>query len=318
MQQSHDQIDLADPGAVADILRAGAQACMNATCRKGSIDLVDSPCNTSNNTNNNNEDEQHNAPPPLLLATGDLHDNPIHFAKLVHLFENPKRDEDRGRTHITLHELIHADRLINGMDFSYRVLTRVAALKARYPDRVHVLLANHELAQLTGRGIAKDGINVVEAFDNAIDFAFDNNAEDVRLAVHEFIAAMPLALRFGPTKNSILCAHSLPAPWALEDFDTTILTRDLTPDDLTHRTGSAYRMVWGHSHTPEALQQLADAWNVRLFLLGHEKAESGAETRKPNAVILNSDHERGVVLPIRWGETPTPHECVQQARPLSA
>ena len=132
------------------------------------------------------------------------------------------------------------------------------------------------------------------------------------------IAAMPLALRFGPTKNSILCAHSLPAPWALEDFDTTILTRDLTPDDLTHRTGSAYRMVWGHSHTPEALQQLADAWNVRLFLLGHEKAESGAETRKPNAVILNSDHERGVVLPIRWGETPTPHECVQQARPLSA
>src|SRR5437762_8269330 len=169
-------MNLQDPAVVRQVLAAGAGANREAACRQGSIDGI--------------------RPPGTLIATGDLHDNPLHFARLVRAAgmdcgsdevtkgRSDEVGEEVARTsgsahsvspslglsvstpsHLVLHELIHSDRLINGMDFSYRALARAAALKAEFPERVHVLLANHELAQIMGAGIVKDGVKVVEAFD---------------------------------------------------------------------------------------------------------------------------------------------------------
>lgn len=293
------QLDLRDPDEVVRLLKEGAGACRDARCRRGSIDVIESP--------------------GTLIATGDLHDNPIHMARVVDAAGmGPTSTSDSGVNgpHLTLHELIHSDRLMNGMDLSYRVLARAAALKAAYPERVHVLLANHELSQVIGAGIIKDGVKVVEAFDAGVEFVFGERAEEVEAALDEFVRAMPLALRCLTPRGDILCAHSLPGIGMMGRFDPSVLSRDLTPEDYEPRRGSAHLMVWGRGYDAEQLEDLVERWGVNLFVLGHEKAENGVKLVPPNAIVLNSDHERGVYLPIDLANPPTAAQAAAMVVPL--
>lgn len=315
---SPGSIDLRDPTAVAGILSQGAQANRDAKCRDGSIDRIKGP--------------------GRLIATGDLHDNPLHLAKLAELAELPPAlagvpgfgdDDDEGEAptkgglchsgygcHITLHELIHSDRLIDGMDFSYRVLTRIAALKAFAPERVHTLLANHELSQIIGAGVVKNGVRCTEAFNEAIDYAFEDDAKTVHDAVADFIRSMPLALRVESGKGDVLCAHSLPAPGMMQKFDPDVLNRALTEDDYLPRQGSAHLMVWGRGYDAEQMEDLVERWGVNMFILGHEHAPNGISVIDPCAIVLNSDHDKGVYLPFDLDDPPGVGEAVSLARGL--
>jgi hypothetical protein len=225
--------------------------------------------------------------------------------------------EGQEPAHLVLHELIHGDNLMNGMDLSYRVLTRAADLKRRFPGHVHVLLANHELSQITGAGIVKDGVRVVEAFNNGVEYVFGGDADIVNAALAEFVRSLPLALRCVTPKGDLLCAHSLPTAAIMNRFDTTVLSRDLTEEDYQPRTGSAYIMVWGRKYDGELLEDLVERWGVNLFLLGHEKCENGVMLVPPNAIVLNSDHARGVYLPIDLDHPPRPEEAVAMCIPLN-
>lgn len=277
----YDQVDLRDADLVVRILGAGAEANRNAECRIGSIDRVSL------------------GPGVRAVLTGDLHDHPLHLARLVRAAGLDGAYLEIEPAHLTLHELIHGELQGNGLDFSYRMLTRVAALKATHPEHVHTLLANHELAQALGTTIAKDGVRVVEAFNEALDFVFADRAPAVRASVTEFVRSMPLALRLQRPEApgaDVLCAHSLPAPELMDRFDPAVLERDLAEADYTPRQGSAHLLIWGRGHTPEQLTALAERWGVALFVLGHEHAPSGAEVVPPNAVVLNSDHAAGVSL----------------------
>ena len=91
-------------------------------------------------------------------------------------------------------------------------------------------------------------------------------------------------------------------------FDASILTRDLSERDYEPLRGSAYNMVWGRGHDSELLEDLVERWGVNMFVLGHEKAEDGVRFVAPNLVILNSDHERGVYLPIDLSKPPRPED----------
>ena len=90
-----------------------------------------------------------------LWMTGDLHDHRRNFDKLVRaadLGNNPQR-------HLILHELIHGDHYdANGAEESWITLFRAAELKCDFPGQVHFLLANHDLAQIHGKGIMKAGL----------------------------------------------------------------------------------------------------------------------------------------------------------------
>jgi hypothetical protein len=297
-------LHLSDADAVIDACRAGALANRGAACRRGSIDLIH--------------------PPGQLIATGDLHDNPVNFAKLVRragmTLNEPGLEQavepwgkpDGVLKHLTLHEIIHSDRLWNGMDMSYRALVRVADLKARYPEHVHCLLGNHELAQLMNAPVMKDGVRCVEVFDDAVAFCFGDRADDVTRAMHEFIRSMPLALEAHTSRGVILCAHSVPSAAMMGRFDTTILRRELHDDDYQPRVGSAYLMTWGRGYDHEGLEDLVERWGVTMFILGHEKAEDGVLFVPPNAIILASDHDRGTYLPVDLESPPPPERAAER------
>ncbi|MBX3358113.1 MAG: hypothetical protein KF745_06770 [Phycisphaeraceae bacterium] len=291
------QLDLTSADEVTRVLLAAAEANRTAACRTGSIDVIHGP--------------------GRLVATGDLHDNPLHLARLVSAAGLGGTTE-RPPSHLTLHEIIHSDRLVNGMDFSYRALTRVAALKSAHPEHVHTLLANHELSQVLGSGIVKDGVRVVEAFSEAVDQAFGEQAGVVHQAIRAFIRSMPLALRCETGDGAILCAHSLPGPEVMDRFDAGVLSRDLVDADFVPRRGSAHLMIWGRGHKAEQLRSLGEQWNVGLFVLGHEKADSGWAAIEPNAVVLNSDHEQGVYLELDLAGIPALASVAGSIHPLSS
>lgn len=284
--------NLRDPVAVAELFERAASSLIASLLREHSIIRL--------------------PPRGRLLITGDLHDNPIHLQKIIKL----ARLDASSDHHVVLHEIIHGEKLINSMDFSHRMLARVAGLTLQYPNQVHPLLANHELAQFTGKGISKGAGNSVELFNDGLEFAFGDDWHTVRDAINQFIAAMSLALI---TSSGVLCAHSLPAPHMMKSFDLDVIRRDLQLSDYAAPTGSAHLMVWGRQHTPAQLDHLAQHWNVELFCLGHEHVEIGIEVKPPRLVLLNSDHDRAAVVPIDLAAgPPAAEEALLSAIPLAS
>lgn len=299
-------LQLGHAATARDIFMAGAEANRKAPCREGSIDRIHAP--------------------GQFIATGDLHDNPLHMNRLVQAAKIGADAPDGGPgPHLTLHEIIHPPRLVNGMDFSFRALARVAALKAAFPERIHVLLGNHELAQVLGTAIVKDGVRVVDAFNAGLDYAYGGDADMVAEAIRVFVFSMPIALRVEclgpggqPGGKHLLCAHSLPSPGQMGRFDASILSRDLTDRDYEPLKGSAYNMVWGRHHDAEILEDLVERWGINMFILGHERAEDGVRIVPPNAVVLNSDHDRGVYLPLDLSHPPRIEEVPSMVIPLGS
>lgn len=246
-----------------------------------------------------------------IVFTGDLHDHLDNFQAILKV----ARINYSPNYHIVFQEVVHGERLVNGNDLSYRTLARIAQLKLERPEQVHQVLSNHELSQLTGDAILKDGVGVVEAFRRGLGYVFGNDSERVDAAARAYIRSMPLAVRCA---NGVFCAHSLPAARHRETFDPGVLARELTDADLAAPEGSAHVLVWGRGLAQTVADELAAAWNAKLFILGHQHVDMGFEPSGQTMLILNSDHNHGVALPVDLSRTYTRDELIQEILPLNS
>ena len=222
-----------------------------------------------------------------VVMTGDLHGHRRNFDKLqqyCRLAQTPIR-------HVVLHELIHGEADGPGRaDMSHALLLAAAAWKIDYPDQVHLVQSNHELAQLNRHEIAKNGRSVLSAFDEGVGLAFGAQAGDVLSAIDEFVRLLPLAVR---TPNRALLAHSLPVTDA---FDVELLSKSLDEQDLSDG-GPVHQMVWGRPKSDEQFSWLAEMFDVDWFVLGHQPQEQGYAVLGARAIILASEHNHGTFLP---------------------
>ncbi len=283
---SGSRVDLNDHEAAVELFRSAAQAMLGAAHRAGPI--VELPGHGR------------------LLISGDLHDHLDHWYRILHL----ARLEESTEHHVVLQELIHGDRLLNGMDFSYRMLARVAEVVLAFPDQVHVMLGNHELAQLTRRAVSKGAGNSVAFFQDAVDWVYGDESNRVTEAIDAFIAAMPLAVRTGP---GLLCSHSLPAVDRMGVFEPEILERPLTPADYEGSGSSIYLLTWGRRHEDEQLETLARRWNIRTFCIGHQSVPEGIRQDGPQLIAINSDRANGVVIDWNLEDEPSPERLLRAA-----
>lgn len=283
-------LNLENPEVATDLFQRAAEAMRNHRRRTGSV--VDLPTRGR------------------LLMTGDLHDHGLNLQRLIKL----ARLHKSRANHLILHEIIHGPARVNDRDLSARTLLRVAALLLEYPGQVLLMMGNHELAQYNSEGIIKGGSSVVDTFDAGLEFLYHEHADEVRTAMNEFLAAMLLAVR---CPNGVFCSHSLPGPRKLEQFDPTVIERVPTAEELASG-GSAYLMVWGRGHTQKLADELAKAWDAKVFVMGHQPAEMGYEVEGETMLVLNSDHEHGVALPIDLGREYTRDELVDEIVPLNS
>jgi hypothetical protein len=235
-----------------------------------------------------------------VMVVGDLHGNLAAFRQALAvsaLDRHPRR-------HLVLQELVHElnkydeDR----PDRSHRLVDLVSALKCQYPDRVHVILGNHELSELTGRIIGKDGQALNVRFRMGMELAYGTRTQEIYQAYLDLFAAMPLAIR---TPNRVFVCHTIPDGIYLDGLDLSLLKESTWPAEAMKRGGTIYALTWGRDTTPETIDRFAAMVDADWFVTGHQPCEEGFRQANHRQIIID-------------GTNPYPAYCLFPARePMS-
>lgn len=216
-----------------------------------------------------------------VLVAGDLHGHIANFQTVLQaadLARHPAR-------HLVLQELIHSGFAYpNGGDKSHQLVDLFAALKCQFPTRVHLIPGNHEMAQMTGRTIAKGAASQNAAFVEGVRHAYGAAAADVCKAYHDLFRASPLALR---TANGVFLCHTTVPAKSLPTFDPMRLLDEAYADAEYAPGGLVYGILWGRdtaAATAEAFLRKVDA---ELVVTGHIPTDRGYEVPNPKQLILD-------------------------------
>jgi hypothetical protein len=261
--------------SVVDCYQAAAQANYNTPGRVGNV--VDLTADMA--------DE--------CMVTGDLHGHTGNFEAIC-------RVADLGRfprRHLVLQEVCHGGPTFeNGGCKSFRMLEQVARLKAEHPARVHFLLSNHELAELTDYPILKAKRMLNLSFRLGLQEEYGDAADQVREAFCQFIISCPLAVRLA---SGAFISHSLPEHLDRHSFDRTIFDRPYEDDDLREH-GAVFDLVWGRDHRPDNAHAFAGLVGAKLLVHGHEPCREGYSTPNDTQLIVDccGDNACYVMLPV--------------------
>jgi hypothetical protein len=217
-----------------------------------------------------------------VAVVGDLHGHVDNFRRILmaaDLAKHPNR-------HLVLQELIHGPFCYPiGGDKSHQLVDLLAALKCQYPQRVHLLLGNHELAQWTGHWIAKDDVDVNEHFRIGVSNAYGTRADEVYAGYLQLFAEVPVAIR---TSNRVLLSHSMPASKRMSEFNLGAILRDDWQQTDLVRGGSAYALVWGRDTDLKTATEFLSKMDADWLITGHITCDTGYEVPNERQIILDA------------------------------
>jgi hypothetical protein len=246
-----------------------------------------------------------------VMVTADVHGNRRNFnliKRLAALDEHPRR-------HLILQEVCHGGPTYpaNGGCMSHSMLEDVAKLKSKYPDRVHFLLSNHELAELTDYPILKSKKMLNLMFRLGLQEMYGPATEKVRQAYVEFLRTCPLAVRL---PNRVFICHSLPEEVDRRAFDRSIFDRDLDAADYQEH-GDVFNLVWGRDYRAENAAAFARLIDADVLIHGHDPCPSGYRVPNDRQIILDCCGEQPAyaLLPVKGALTHA--QAVQCIRPLA-
>jgi hypothetical protein len=217
-----------------------------------------------------------------VMVVGDLHGNLPAFRRVLEiaaLGSHKKR-------HLVLQELVHGPRMYpdDAGDKSHQLVDVVSALKCQFPDRVHLILGNHELSELTGRPIAKNGAALNVLFRKGIATAYGVKEAEVYAAYLDLFAALPVAVR---TPNRVFLCHTIPDGVELDGTDLEVLKLDTWPPEALKRHGTVYNLTWGRDTTPETVDRFAAMVDADWFVTGHQPCDDGFRLANHRQIIID-------------------------------
>ncbi len=279
------------PQTIIDLLNKAGQACNADRFRRGNL--------------------IHLPPEGSPIITGDIHGHRRNFERIVtfaDLDNNPNR-------HLVLQEIIHGGpQDSEGGCLSYKLLFDAARYKLSFPHRVHIIMGNHDNTFINSSQVMKNGKEMNQPMNLALDREFQQDGDDIKLAIRQFLLSQPLAVR---CDNRIWLSHSLPGDLYVNKFDQQILQRQLEISDCV-RPGSAYLLTWGRNHSPHTLDTMAELFDVDMFILGHQPQQQGWSQAGKNLIIIASNHNHGCLLPINLSESYTIEQLIDSIVPLTS
>lgn len=219
-----------------------------------------------------------------VLLTGDLHGNEVNFAAILRKAEIEKYPH----RHLIFQEICHGGpQFPDGGCCSHRMLTQVAEMKVRYPERVHHIMSNHELAELTRYPIQKNRqlLNFSFALGMVHDYG-SARVEEVRLAMLNYLESCPMAAKIS---DHVFFSHSIPEQLDRQElkFDQTIFFRALDPGSDLIRDGAVYRLVWGRDYRQENADIFAQMVEAEILVCGHEPCIEGFKFPNSRQAIID-------------------------------
>jgi predicted phosphodiesterase len=279
------------PQTIIDLLNKAGQACNTDRFRRGN--LIHLPAEGN------------------LIITGDIHGHRRNFERIV-TFSDLANNPDR---HVVLQEIIHGGpQDSEGGCLSYKLLFDVARYKLNFPDQVHIIMGNHDTTFINDSQVMKNGKEMNQPMNLALDREFQQVSADIKLAIRQFLLSQPLAVR---CDNRIWLSHSLPGNLYVKKFDKQILQRPLEISDC-EKPGSAYLLTWGRRHSQDTLDKMAELFDVDTFILGHQPQPEGWSRAGNNLIILASNHNHGCLLPINLTESYTIEQLIDSIVPLTS
>ena len=246
-----------------------------------------------------------------LVIAGDIHGHRRNFERIMAFADLPN-NPDR---HIVMQEIIHGGpENSEGGCLSYKLLFDVIRYKVTFPDRIHIIMGNHDTTFIINSKVMKDGKEMNRSMRLALDQEFKQNSADVKLAIKQFLFSQPLAVR---CDNRIWLSHSLPSDRFVDKFDQQILDRQLKINDCK-KPGSAYLLIWGRKHSQALLDKMAKLFDVDIFILGHQPQQQGWSRAGENLIIIASDHNYGCLLSMNLTKSYTVEEIIDSIVPLAS
>lgn len=226
-----------------------------------------------------------------MMITGDLHGNLSNFRRIAHVADLPHHPQ----RHLVLQELLHA-MYRDTPDHSYQLLEEVAIFKGVCPAQVHILLANHDIAELHGLEIMKQGRSVLRVFAAAIEEAYQFNKDVVRKAYNRFLRSLPWA---AATRSGLFFCHALPDPPHLALFSRELFTQ-AGPETDIGRGSPAFHLAWGRDLSEPVAVDFARRVGAHLIVIGHHPCRNGYTAPNPHTVVLDSKDAHGAyaILPL--------------------
>jgi len=217
-----------------------------------------------------------------VLVAGDLHGHVGNFQALM-LAADLERHPTR---HFVLQEIIHGRfHYPQGGDKSHQLVDLFAALKCRYPKRVHLIPGNHELAQWTGRIVIKADVNQNRLFEDGVLTAYGSEAANRIYETYlDLFRVSPLAI-YCP--NRVLLCHSLPPSRALAQFDRARLEREDFEEIDLNPGGSVHSLLWGRDTEPETVQAFLEVMDADLLISGHIAYDEGFGAPNDRQLIVD-------------------------------
>jgi len=244
-----------------------------------------------------------------VMLTGDIHGHQPNFAAIV---ARADLDAHPGR-HLVLQEVCHGGPSYpQGGCMSHRMLEEVAALKVRYPQRVHFLLGNHELAELAEFPIRKNRQMLNMQFRLGMQQAYGEEADLVRQGYSGFLESCPLAVRL---PGGIFVSHSIPERVDLQGFDLEAFRCPL--EDSDYSAGSPiFELLWGRDYRDENARAFAELVGARVLITGHEPCPGGFRAPNPCQIILDCCNSMGAYLVVRTDREYSLADLLEQVQRL--
>lgn len=239
-----------------------------------------------------------------VIFTGDLHGHKDNLAKLVEIAAL-HRYPDR---HIILHEATHNIQFgLIDRDISFRSIERLAEFKCEFPERVHIVMGNHELAEFLGKKIVKDGHLLNQMFAQGLKSQYGDAAGEVKQAYNVFFKSQALAVR---CPNGIFMSHSIPNGKVLPKWDPSMLAAEGAVTDVCDIPQLEW-LVWGRDYSQENADKFAAIVGADILLTGHEACKKGFKVPNNRQIVLDSKDDEGVFLHIRLDRKYTLEELVR-------
>ena len=246
-----------------------------------------------------------------IMITGDFHGHRRNF----NLIRGIAALEANPRRHLLLQEICHGGPRYpqNGGCMSHAMVEDVAKLKVRYPERVHFMLGNHELAELTDYPVQKNKQMLNMLFRMGLYQMYGPASEQVREALLAFLRTCPLAVRL---PGGVFLCHSIPDNADTKGFDKAIFGREMDPLEFYER-GEVFRLVWGRDYRPENARAFAELVDARVLINGHEPCPDGFSVPNPHQIILDCCGDKAAYAILPLGLELTQAEIVERIHRLA-